>query len=144
MANGANPDIKVLVADKNQVIQQALAEVIELVPGMVCVGTASSGAEALRLIVLECPDAVIVDGALTDMTGPAALRRMREVYPEAHFIGFTIHPDSDVAESLRTAGADAVVSKAGGAVELLDVIRSLGLAPEPAREACEERAADAA
>lgn len=134
-------DIRVLVVDSSRILRETLAELVEYMPGMRSVGAPPTGEQALVLVEQECPDVIIVDTGLPDMSGPKFVAAARKAYPPVHIIGFSLSPDEPTQQSLLRAGANAFVSKDVGVEELVAVIRKLGLVPEPARTECETKVA---
>ena len=70
-------------------LSMGLQMVIESRPGMLVVGTATNGAEALALVAGEQPDIILLDLALGDDSGIDILPQLLEVAPDARVILLT-------------------------------------------------------
>lgn len=96
---------RVLIVDDDEAFCRILAERMRN-RGME-VHTASSAAEALRLIGEETFDAVLLDLMMPEMDGLEALRRMLEKRPETQVILVTGHPSvSRGVEALKLGALD--------------------------------------
>jgi response regulator of citrate/malate metabolism len=69
--------IRTLVVDDDFMAASVHREFIERVPGFEAVGEATTGADALELIVRLQPDLVLLDVYLPDLSGIDVLRRLR-------------------------------------------------------------------
>ena len=88
--------------------------------------TASSGAEALKLITTEKPDLLLVDIVMPEMNGYEVTKRVRADAASRHLpiIMITATGGADLVRSLE-AGADDFVSKPFDQHELLARVKSL-------------------
>lgn len=117
--------IRVLLVDDNALLRDGLAALIDVAPGMVMVGEASSGEEGVRKAVSLNPDVVLMDYSLPDLRGTEATRRICERMPRARVIGLSVHEDPDLAAEMLKAGAAAYISKTEPSAYLVDRIREV-------------------
>ena len=92
--------IRVLIVDDNFVVRRGLRSSLELEPGIVVVGEAPNGAEALQLAEELLPDVVLMDVRMPAPDGIAATRRLAEMTPNVRVLMLTW---SDEAEHLIQA-----------------------------------------
>ncbi|MDD4955961.1 MAG: response regulator, partial [Candidatus Omnitrophica bacterium] len=72
---------------------------------------ATSGREALKLIKLEEPCAVILDYKMPNMDGVSTLEELRKDYPDLPVIIFTAYPTQDVMKDTEKLGINAFIPK---------------------------------
>jgi len=106
--------LRVLVVDDQRIVREGLATILDLLPDVSVVGTASNGAEALELVARCRPDVVLLDLHMPVLDGVAATRRIVTEHPStAVLILTTFGEDDDALEALR-AGARGVLTKDAG------------------------------
>jgi two-component system nitrogen regulation response regulator GlnG len=126
---------KVLAVDDDAgvlcTIEEALNPDIEL-------RSAACGSIALERLAEECPDAVIVDYRLPDMTGDVLIRRIRESHPDLPLILLTVVTDVDCVVRLFREGPLDYLPKPFDAAELRAVVeRAVGKTRRDAVTFCE-------
>jgi DNA-binding NarL/FixJ family response regulator len=115
--------IRVLVADDHQVVRTGFAALLDTQPDFTVVGTASDGAEAVRLCRLACPDVVLMDIRMPGMDGIEATRQLASgpAGPRV-LILTTFDLDEYVYDALR-AGASGFLLKDVTAERLFEAVR---------------------
>ncbi len=119
------PPVRVLLAEDQVLLRDSLKVLIDTAPGMVTVGEAGTGAEAVLLAHRRRPDVVLMDVRMPDMDGIEATRRICGDPAGAGIrvlILTTFDQDEYVYASLR-AGASGFLVKSATATELLAAIR---------------------
>ncbi len=109
--------IRVLIADDHEVLSSGLRMLLES-EGLEVVGLATSGREAVDRTLELQPDVVLLDLAMDEMDGLAALTVIRYHRPEVGVIMLTSHSEPEYSARARALGADAFLSK-GVDLELL-------------------------
>src|SRR3954463_13624823 len=72
---------RVMIVDDHQTFAELLALAVSSQPDFECVGTAGTGAEALRLATQLLPDLVVMDIELDQESGLDVTRKLREAVP---------------------------------------------------------------
>jgi len=98
-----------LLADDNPVFLQALIEILE--PDYEVVAALHEGASVLDKVIALCPDLVILDISLGDMTGLEVWRRVKAAGCTAKAIFVTVHEDIDFVKAAFDLGASGYVFK---------------------------------
>nr|WP_062332408.1 response regulator transcription factor [Herbidospora sakaeratensis] len=112
--------IRVVIADDHPVVRSAFADLLATQPDFAVVGTASDGAEAVRVCAATTPDLVLMDVRMPVMDGIEATRRLS---PGARVLILTTFDlDEYVYDALR-AGAGGFLLKDVTAERLFDAVR---------------------
>jgi PAS domain S-box-containing protein len=118
----AEQGIRVLFADDHKVMRQGLIRLVAGKPGILVVGEASNGREALEKVRLIKPDVVVMDISMPEMGGIEATRHIKTELPDVRVIGLSMHEDEHIAQVMREAGAEASLSKTASSAKLLKAI----------------------
>lgn len=115
--------ITIVLADDHQVVRQGLRALLAAVPGVVVVGEASDGLQALELVERLGPDVVVVDLVMPGLGGLDVVREIARHSPRTRVVVLSMHGDeANVLEALRH-GALGFVLKDASATELVRAIR---------------------
>ena len=117
--------IRIVVVDDHEVVRHGLRLSLELEPDMAVIGEARTGEDALRIVVDEKPDVVLLDVRLEGADGPEVCRQILAVAPRTAVVMLTNYlEDGFVLRSLM-AGAKGYVIKDVQLSELKKMIRSV-------------------
>ena len=123
--DAAPSPIRIVVADDHEVVRIGLAALLDQQPGFTVVGEARTGDEAVRVVMRERPDVVVMDIRMPDGSGIEACRILSREAPESRVIILTSYADSDALFEAIAAGASGYVLKRIGSSELVDAIRTV-------------------
>jgi CheY-like chemotaxis protein len=121
--------IRVVVADDEQVVREAIADLVRFEPGLDLVGEGADAPATIELARSLQPDVVLVD---VRMPGGGGLRVARELSALAcppRIVAWSAYDDIASARQLLDAGASAYLGKGAPSQELLDAIRGVGQRP---------------
>jgi DNA-binding NarL/FixJ family response regulator len=104
-------NIKVLLADDDQLFLESLRTLIEGQPELSVVAAAHNGLEAIELADRMSPDAVVIDLHMPVVDGVTAVARLRRDHPSLCLIVVTGDADRSLHQAAVTAGADGVLEK---------------------------------
>ncbi len=117
-------EIRILLADDQQLVREGLRALLDLIPDIRVVGEAGDGAEAVERAQQMQPDVVLMDVRMPGLDGVAATRRLHEACPEVKVIILTTFDDDEyVFEGLR-AGAAGYLLKDVPSEQLVEAIRA--------------------
>ena len=117
-------EIRVLLADDQQLMREGLRVLLDLNPDIRVVGEAGDGVEAVERARQMQPDVVLMDVRMPGLDGVAATRRLHETCPEVKVIILTTFDDDEyVFEGLR-AGAVGYLLKDVPSEQLAEAIRA--------------------
>jgi DNA-binding NarL/FixJ family response regulator len=124
VVQGIGMSVTIVVVDDTLEFRAIVRFIMATEPhAMTLVGEAADGEEALSVILDARPDLVITDLLMPRMIGFELLRRIKEERPETKVIVMTSHAEDIYRQLALAAGADAFLSKAVLARDLLWAIR---------------------
>ena len=131
-------DIRILVVDDHAVIRSGLSKVLKVSKGMVPVGEATNGSEAVQMVANHNPDVVLMDLMMPEMDGIAATREIHTKFPPVKVIALSSFSEKTMVQGALQAGAIGYLVKNITASELGNAIRSafagkMTLSPEAAQ-----------
>jgi DNA-binding NarL/FixJ family response regulator len=109
--------VRVLLADDHALFRAGLSALLREL-GVVIVGEATDGAEALRLIEQHKPDVVLMDIAMPGLNGLEATARAAEAFPDVRVIILSMHANVEYARRALAAGAAGYLLKNSKPAEL--------------------------
>ena len=117
--------IRILLADDHSVVRMGLEALISTEPGLVVVGHAADGNEAVLQYRLLQPDVVLMDLLMPNKTGTQAVAQIRTEFPTARILILsTSDGDDDVYRALQ-AGAVGYILKSSPGEQLIPAIRAV-------------------
>lgn len=116
-------DIRVLLVDDQRLMREGLRLLLELEPGVVVVGEAGDGQEALAQYEALQPDVVLMDVRMPVMDGVEATRRLLARWPAARVVILTTFDDDEYVLDALRAGALGYLLKDVSVTELVDALR---------------------
>ncbi len=100
----------ILVVDDQEDFRQLLRSLLQGCAGMSVVGEAASGEEALSLLPVLRPEAVILDVQLPGINGLETAWRMRELCPDVRIVLVSAY-DACLDDIARSTGAVGFLDK---------------------------------
>ena len=122
--NGGQDEVRVVLVDDHDLFRTGLRNLLEEQDGVVVLGEATNGVEAVRLVREAAPDVVVMDLKMPAMTGVEATRLITLQSPLTRVIVLTISDqDSDVMDAI-VAGACGYLLKDSSIENVVAGIRS--------------------
>ena len=116
---------RVLVVDDHSLLRTGVANIINHESDLEVVAEAANGREAIAAFLLHRPDVVLMDLRMPEMEGVEAVRRIRDIDPQARVVVLTTYDaDEDIARALQ-AGAKAYILKDISADALVACVRDV-------------------
>jgi DNA-binding NarL/FixJ family response regulator len=116
--------MRILLADDHVLVRQGVRALLEQA-GMVVVGEAADGPEALRLADTHAPAVALLDIAMPHLNGLETARRLRETVPQTKSILLTMHTDEPYVLAALHARAVGYVVKTQAAADLVQAIHTV-------------------
>ena len=114
--------MRILVVDDHEVVRLGVRRLVESRPDWQVCGEACDGVQAIEKVRHLKPDLVILDILMPIMNGFEAAMEIRQIAPGTKLVLLSLH---EVPVSAKEVGADAFVSKADVAAELVSTIDRL-------------------
>ena len=116
---------RVLVVDDHSLLRTGVANIINQELDLEVVAEAGDGRDGVEAFRTFRPDVTLMDLRMPEMEGVEAVRRIREIDPQARVIVLTTYDaDEDIARALQ-AGAKAYILKDIAADALIACIRDV-------------------
>lgn len=117
--------IRVLLADDETLLRDALSALLDLQPGIEVVSQAASGPEALAAIAKHRPDVAVLDLHMPGQDGVAVTELAAQVSPETRCLILTSHGRPGQLKRALAAGAKGFLPKTTSAKLLAEVIHQV-------------------
>jgi two-component system invasion response regulator UvrY len=108
---GLSAHASVLVVDDRPAFLEVVRKVVSATPGMVIVGEAISGEEAVQLVEQVRPDLVVMDIRMPGIGGVGATRQIKAAHPSTIVALISTCGPEDLPAETDGSSADAVICK---------------------------------
>jgi EAL domain-containing protein (putative c-di-GMP-specific phosphodiesterase class I)/DNA-binding NarL/FixJ family response regulator len=115
--------LRVLIAEDDPEVRDALAALIESEPAFELVGTAADATEAIKLATAAQPDVVLVDVRMPGGGGVTAARGISRGSPCSKVIALSGRSDRATVLQMLEAGVVGYLLKGGSVDEIIEAIR---------------------
>lgn len=119
-----NP-IRVLIADDHALVRAGIRALVEKIEGVVVVGEAGKGSEALDLIRQLEPELMLLDITMPDGGGFDVLEQVSKKYSNIKVIVLTVHEAGEYAIRALREGAAGFLPKSAASTELEQAIQTV-------------------
>jgi DNA-binding NarL/FixJ family response regulator len=117
--------IRVLIADDHALVRAGIRALVEKIEGVIVVGEAGKGSEALELVEELKPNLMLLDITMPDGGGFDVLDHVTKKYPEIKVIVLTVHDAGEYAIRALREGAAGFLPKSAASIELEQAIETV-------------------
>jgi two-component system, NarL family, response regulator NreC len=117
--------IRIVLVDDHDIVRTGLRSFLEAQGGLLVVGEARDGFQALQIVQDQCPDVVVMDITMPRMDGLEATRKLKGICPQVHVLALTVHEDKQYFFEMLAAGATGYMTKQAAADELVSAIHAV-------------------
>ena len=117
--------IRVLIADDHALVRAGIRALVEKIEGVVVVGEAGRGSEALELVKELKPNLMLLDITMPDGGGFVVLDQVTKSFPEVRVIVLTVHDAGEYAIRALREGAAGFLPKSAASIELEQAIQTV-------------------
>lgn len=115
--------IRVLLAEDDELIREALVGLLEREPDVDVVATARDGREAIDRALLHAPDVAVVDLQMPGLDGLGVIVELARALPQCAGVILTGHGHPRVLREALASGARGFLAKGAPGTALADVVR---------------------
>lgn len=115
--------IRVLLAEDEELIREALAGLLAREPDILVVATAATGREAVAQALAHRPDVAVVDLQIPELDGLGVIAELSRALPDCAGVILTGHGRPHVLRRALASGARGFLAKGAPGSALADVVR---------------------
>ena len=116
---------RIIIADDHSLIRKGIKTLIAQEPGLEVIAEAADGQELMEILKEKCPDIVILDISMPQLSGMEALGQIHGLYPAIRVLMLTMHSNIQYCYHAIVAGAHGYLLKDDSDTELLPAIRRI-------------------
>jgi RNA polymerase sigma factor (sigma-70 family) len=117
--------IRVLIADDHALVRAGIRALVERIEGVVVVGEAGKGSEALNLVEELKPNLMLLDITMPEGGGFDVLEHVTRNFPDVRVIVLTVHEAGEYAIRALRQGAAGFLPKSAASTELEQAIQTV-------------------
>lgn len=117
--------IRVVIADDHALVRAGIRALVEKIEGMIVVGEAGNGREAVELVSEQQPDLMLLDITMPEGGGFTVLDHVTNNYPDIRVIVLTVHEAGEYAMRALREGAAGFLPKSAASAELEHAIQTV-------------------
>lgn len=118
-----NESIRILLAEDDELIRDALVGLLERETDLRVIATARDGREAIERAVLHTPDVAVVDLQMPKLDGLGVIGELQRVLPRCAGVILTSHGHPYALRTALASGARGFLAKGAPGTALADVVR---------------------
>jgi DNA-binding NarL/FixJ family response regulator len=123
--------IRVLIAEDDANVREALTAMIESTPGLELAGAVENARTAVSLAAAESPDVAILDVRMPGGGGVWATREIMRASPHTSVIAFSGDSDRRTIEAMVDAGAVGYLVKGSSIGSIIETVEHAAAMPRP-------------
>jgi len=116
---------RIVLVEDHTILREGLRSLLSEHDDLLVIGEAADGRTAIRLILSEKPDLVLMDLSMPKMNGFEAIRDIKKTRTDIKIIALTVHNTEEYILMTLQAGADGYVLKDATHDELIMAIREV-------------------
>jgi NarL family two-component system response regulator LiaR len=115
--------ITVLIVDDYEIVRNGIHSFLDTQPDFRVIGEASSGQEAMEIVMKLIPDIVLLDMKMPDIDGIETTTRIKRISPHTQVVILTSHANNKYSFPALKAGAISYLLKDIKMDKLADALR---------------------
>lgn len=123
---------RILIADDSEIMRKHLKVTLDRQDGWTVCGETGNGLKAVLLAHELKPDLVILDLVMPMLDGLAAASEIAKILPAVPIVIYSVQIQPELEVEARKFGVWAMVSKSAGPEQLIETVKRLLAASQPA------------
>jgi DNA-binding NarL/FixJ family response regulator len=123
---------RILIADDSEMVRKHLKVTLDRQDGWTVCGETANGLKAVLLAHELKPDLVILDLVMPMLDGLAAAAEIAKILPAVPIVIYSVQIQPELEVEARKPGVWAMVSKSAGPEQLIETVKRLLTASQPA------------
>ncbi len=115
--------IRLVIADDHKMLRNGLQHTFSLQKDFLLLATVADGEELILAVKKFQPDVIVTDLKMGEMDGTQACFLIREAFPEATIIVYSMYDNEELVCKMRSLGIKGYVLKNGDDEEIVKAIR---------------------
>ena len=117
--------ITIAIVDDDDEIRESLVVLLNQEKDFRCVAQFASAEAALAGLAINCPDVLLMDINLPNMSGIECVRRLKTLLPDILVVMLTVYEDTEKIFQSLAAGATGYLLKRTSGVELRQAVKQV-------------------
>jgi DNA-binding NarL/FixJ family response regulator len=118
------PALRIIVADDQNSVREGLVLLLDMMPGIDVVASAANGQEAVELVELHLPDALLLDLHMPVLDGVETAKILTASHPEVAIVVLTTYADDSTVLAALRAGARSYLTKDADRADIARALQS--------------------
>ncbi|MHC1697447.1 MAG: response regulator [Geobacteraceae bacterium] len=114
--------IRIFLADDHPLLRMGLSLAFQAKDNITVVGEADNGFDAVEKIKTLMPDVALLDIDMPGLSGTAAIRILKKVYPDMKILVLSTYNDENYIREAMSAGANGYIMKTVDIDNLVEII----------------------
>lgn len=119
---GNKKPVRVFLADDHPLLRMGLSLAFQAKDNITVVGEADNGFDAIEKIKALMPDVALLDIDMPGLSGTAAIRVLRKIFPEMKILVLSTYNDENYIREAMSAGANGYIMKTVDIDNLVEII----------------------
>lgn len=117
--------MRILICDDHQIVRDGLRQILNQLEGLLFIGEAKNGADALSQLTKDAFDIVLLDISLPDKNGLEILQSLKAKWPSSNVLMLSMYPQEQYAVRALKLGASGYLTKDTASEELLLAVKKI-------------------
>jgi DNA-binding NarL/FixJ family response regulator len=117
--------VRIVIVEDDKVIREGYRFLIGEKQGYFVVNTYSTAEQAIKKLLEDLPDLVMLDVGLPGISGIDAIPRIKAILPQVLILVCTVHDTEEIIFRALTNGASGYLTKNSSAVKIMESIREI-------------------